>query len=102
MYRKITEKEFYGFAEKPVVLIKFGATWCGPCKMADKILEQIGAEHHDAEIVSVDVDENPALASALNITTIPFAVRMENGKIIEQIHGLQTKAKYMQMAGIVD
>jgi len=100
VYHKITEKEFYGFAEKPVVLIKFGATWCGPCKMADKILEQIAAEHPEAEIVSVDVDESPALAGALNITTVPFCVKMENGKIIDKAHGLQTKAKYMEMAGI--
>lgn len=100
MYKKITEKEFYGFAEKPVVLIKFGATWCGPCKMADKILEEIGTEFPEAEIVSIDVDENPTLAGALNITSVPFCVRMENGKITEKAHGMQTKSKYKAMAGV--
>lgn len=97
MYQKINEKNFYGFASKPNVLIKFGATWCGPCKTADKILEEIGRENPDAVIVGVDVDESQSLAASLNITQVPFYVRMQNGKIVDKLYGLQAKSKCLEL-----
>ena len=39
---------------------KFGASWCGPCKVLDRTLEQISG----IEIVKHDVDEEEELANS--------------------------------------
>lgn len=40
-----------------VVVVKFWATWCGPCKQLAPVFEAV-AESSDATFVAVDVDSN--------------------------------------------
>ncbi|KAK9815209.1 hypothetical protein WJX72_000019 [[Myrmecia] bisecta] len=59
---------------KPLI-IDFYATWCGPCVLLAQELETVAAEMGDAvRIVKVDTDENPELASQLQIQGLPTIV----------------------------
>ena len=49
---------------------KFGASWCGPCKMLDRTLEQISG----IEIVKHDVDEEEELANSKDIRNVPVLI----------------------------
>ncbi|MFA5856214.1 MAG: thioredoxin domain-containing protein [Candidatus Pacearchaeota archaeon] len=56
------------------VLVKFGATWCGPCRNLDAQIEGwVSNPEYKKTFVLIDVDENPALAKSLGFTggTIP-------------------------------
>lgn len=49
---------------------KFGASWCGPCKVLDRTLEQLTG----IEIVKHDVDEEEELANARSIRNVPVLI----------------------------
>jgi thioredoxin 1 len=38
---KLTGENFDSAIKDGIVLVKFGATWCGPCKMMDRILDTV-------------------------------------------------------------
>ena len=85
MALKIT-KENYDFVidTDKVVLIDFFAQWCGPCKMMSPIIDKIANEHPEYVIGKVDVDEDPELARAFGVMSIPTIVVMKNGEVVKQ------------------
>lgn len=79
------------------VLIDFSATWCGPCRMVAPIIEEIAAENSDYKICKVDVDEEPELAAAFAVSSIPMLVVVKNGKIVDQAVGARPKEAILAM-----
>ncbi|CAL5220956.1 g3061 [Coccomyxa viridis] len=60
--------------DRPLV-IDFYATWCGPCLLLAKELEQVYDElGDDIRIIKIDTDENPDLSSQLQIQGLPTMV----------------------------
>ena len=60
--------------EKPLI-IDFYATWCGPCLMLSKELEQVAETLGDrVQILKIDCDENEGISSALQIQGLPTLI----------------------------
>ena len=66
-----------------LVLVKFGATWCGPCVAVERELEQLEGEWDEGvQLIKVDVDANPGLASQFDVSSIPRLFLMRQGEVL--------------------
>ena len=70
------------------VLVDFWATWCGPCQMLAPVLEELSQQ---VKVVKVDVDENPQLAMAFQVASIPTVIAVRDGKVVNQSVGVVPK-----------
>lgn len=70
------------------VLLDLWADWCGPCRMLSPIIDQVAAKHPELKVGRINVDEQPALAQAFNVTSIPLLILFKNGKPVNQSLGL--------------
>lgn len=82
--------------DKPV-LVDFYADWCGPCKMAAPILDQLSAEQSDVKIMKMNVDENQQTPAKFGVMSIPTVILFKNGEEIDRIIGFRGRAGYDEM-----
>jgi len=88
--KKITADNFESDvlnAEK-TVLIDFWASWCGPCMMLSPVVDAFAEEHPEISVCKVNVDEEPGLAQAFGIESIPTLVVMRDGKVVNHSLGV--------------
>lgn len=78
---------------KPV-LLDFWATWCGPCQMLAPALEELSQQ---VKVVKVDVDENPQLAMAFQVSSIPTVVSFRDGKALKKSVGVVPGEKLLEL-----
>ena len=83
-------------SEKPV-LVDFFAEWCGPCRMLSPMVDEIAKEREDIKVVKVNVDDEPELAAAFSVVSIPSLFVVKKGKIAKQSVGALPKAKILAM-----
>lgn len=73
------------------------ATWCGPCQMMAPVLEQVGIQLRDrVQVVKIDTDKYPQLATQYQIQALPTLVLFKNGQPVERIEGAMQAPQLIQ------
>jgi thioredoxin 1 len=78
---------------KMPVLVDFWAEWCHPCKMLAPIIEELAKVYANKIIIGkLDVEKNPKTATHYGVMSIPTLIFFKNGKVMEQVAGVLSKA----------
>ena len=66
-----------------LTVIKFGASWCGPCKGYTPIFEKVVKEFED-NIISkeIDIEENVDMAEKYHIMQVPCTIILDEGGVV--------------------
>ena len=79
------------------MLLDFYADWCGPCRMVSPIVDEISNERSDILVGKVNVDNEPELAGAFNVVSIPTIIVIKEGRIVNYATGARPKENILSL-----
>ena len=84
----LSAKDFEQVTSQGVTLVDFYATWCGPCKMMEPVVERLAQElAGHVKVAKLDVDENMELALRFQVMGVPTFGIFKDGSLVQRIVG---------------
>jgi thioredoxin 1 len=78
-------------------VLMFSATWCGPCRQAKPVFNELKDSKPDVEFEVVDIDENHERAVQYNIAGVPTFIVLEEGVEAERLVGAANVSKLKEI-----
>jgi thioredoxin 1 len=79
----VTEETFVRevLESKVPVLLDFGATWCGPCRALEPVLEKLATQLGDrVKVLAIDADDSAAIATKYRVRAVPTVISFVGGQ----------------------
>ena len=97
MSKKLSEV----LSENEKVLVKFGASWCGPCRVMSKRIDKMVSdgfeEKTSTKTFSVDIEEQAGVGIDYKIKGIPTFVFFKNGVEQSRVSGIKSVSDFEKM-----
>lgn len=107
-------KELLKEPKEEIVVLKFSATWCGPCQALKPYFEETAkklAKHKDRiKFYEVDFDEEAAIVKAYKIRTVPALIVLRKSKtpphgyeredLISNVEPIKTELEKLEKQGL--
>ena len=75
-----------------IAMVNFGASWCGPCREIEPIIEDMREKYRDrAHVVQVDINTASSLANNYMVQSIPTLIFFDHGQEVTRLIGLQSR-----------
>jgi len=69
------------------VMVQYGATWCGNCKITKPKFKRFAREHEDILFVYVDAEKFPDSRKMANVSNITKFASFKDGLLVEEAQG---------------
>ena len=80
------------------VLVDFWAVWCGPCKLAEPVLEELSEAYKDKILImKLDVDANQVNSQKYGVMSIPTTILFKGGQELGRQIGFAGKQAYDEL-----
>lgn len=80
------------------VLVDFTATWCGPCKALNRVVDQLADETvGKIRVVTVDIDDAPDIAARYGVRAVPTVIGFVRGEKTGHRLGVASKDKLLEL-----
>ncbi len=86
---RLTEANFDALSnsDRPM-FVDFWATWCGPCRIMDPVVEKLAVKYSDKMLFGkVNVDEEMNISSRYEVFSIPTFMVFKNGQPMDAVIG---------------
>ncbi|MBI5358370.1 thioredoxin [Candidatus Amesbacteria bacterium] len=94
----LTKTDFDQKTKTGVALVDFWAEWCGPCKMAGPVIDELATEYSGKMVVGkVDVDHEQELAGKYGVMSIPTVILFKDGVEVGRQVGFAGKQGYLDL-----
>jgi thioredoxin 1 len=80
-----------------IKIIKFSATWCGPCKALSLIFNEVKSQMPDVVFQEIDIDQNSDLAIKYNVRGVPTIVIEKDNQEVTRKSGIIMNAALTQL-----
>lgn len=80
-----------------VKLLKFGATWCQPCKILDPIIEEVKKERDAIIYEAYDSDKDVDIFTQYRVTSVPTIIITADDQEKERYTGVIPKFKLISL-----
>lgn len=90
-----TQAQLDEVIKSPMVVVKFSAPWCGPCKQMAPIFEDVSKTMTNVQFIKVDTDKSPTIASKYGVQSIPTTIFFKNGNDVGRINGKPSQHEFV-------
>ncbi len=82
------QEQVFERSHQIAVVVDFWAEWCGPCRFLGPVIEKLAGESSGKwELIKVNTDESPEIATNFQIMSIPAVKMFYQGKVIAEFVG---------------
>ncbi len=73
--------------EHKLVLVQYGAGWCGNCRMIKPKVKNLASENESINFLYVDAEKLPGTRSLADVSNLPTFAAFSNGELVDQVQG---------------
>lgn len=93
MFTELTEDKLGELLQSsPKVMVQYGASWCGNCKITKPKFKRLAEENPEIEFYYVDAEKLPGSREFADVSNLPTFASFSDGKLVKQLQGNKVEA----------